>query len=98
MKLVNIIFVLILIVIPITLIILPSNHFDSGNSICISKLILNKNCFGCGMTRGIQHLIHLEIKESMEYNRLSLLVLPILIYLWFKNLKRYICRLNRPTV
>lgn len=65
----------------VILICLPKNFFDSGQSICISVLLLKKECYGCGMTRAIQHLIHLDFKSAYHYNRLSFIVLPLSIYM-----------------
>lgn len=70
------------------LLVLPSNYFDNGQSVCLSVLLLNKECFGCGMTRGIQHLIHFDFLKAYEFNKLSLIVLPLLAYLWFNELIR----------
>jgi hypothetical protein len=48
------------ILIPLVLLILPANFFDTGPDMCISKLAFNKECYGCGMSRGIMHLIHFD--------------------------------------
>jgi hypothetical protein len=73
-----------LLVIPAVLLFLPSDYFDSGESICLSKIILDKECLGCGMTRGVMHTIHFEFKEAWGFNKLTFFLLPILIYYWFK--------------
>jgi len=64
-----------------TLIILPADFFDSGRSICLSVVFLNKQCYGCGMTRAIQHLIHFDFKSAYYFNKLSFIVFPLLVYL-----------------
>lgn len=63
----------------LTLIILPANYFDDGDSVCVSVLLFDVECYGCGLTRAIQHLIHLEFKEAWEYNKLSFAILPLAI-------------------
>lgn len=78
--------ILFLIIGPIVLIILPSDFFDDGQSVCISVLMFDTECYGCGMTRSIMHLIHLEFSEAIEYNKLGLAVFPILFLLWLKLL------------
>jgi len=50
-----------LLLLTITLIVLPGNYFDNGNSKCVSVLLFDKQCYGCGMTRAIQHLIHFDL-------------------------------------
>ena len=74
-----------MIIIPIVLIILPPNFFDNGQSICLSVLLFDKSCLGCGMTRAIQHLIHLDFTSAYNFNKISFLVFPILIFFWIKE-------------
>ena len=37
-------------------------------------------CWGCGLTRGMMHLIHLDFVGAYNYNKLSFLILPLLIF------------------
>ncbi|HEX7413948.1 MAG TPA: DUF2752 domain-containing protein [Bacteroidia bacterium] len=74
-----------LLVFPLVLLLLPANFFDTGQSFCLSKLMLDQECPGCGITRGIQHLIHLDFKEAYSFNKLSFIVLPVLVFVWFKE-------------
>ena len=78
----------ILLIIPIILIILPANFFDEGQSICLSVLLFEKNCYACGMTRAIQHLIHFNFDLAWNFNKLSFIVLPLLIFSYLKEIKR----------
>lgn len=84
----NILYLLVLILIPIVLVILPADFFDSGNSICISIYMFNTECYACGLTRAIQHLIHLDFLIAYELNKLSVIVLPLLLISYFKELVR----------
>ena len=74
----------ILIVAPIILFILPVDYFDYGKSMCVSRLLFDVSCYGCGMTRAIMHLIHFDFEGAMEFNRLSFFVFPLLFILWLK--------------
>lgn len=60
---------------------LPANYFDEGQSICISVLLFDIECFGCGMTRAIQHLLHLDLSGALYYNKFSFVVFPLIIFL-----------------
>ncbi|MCS6790660.1 MAG: DUF2752 domain-containing protein [Bacteroidia bacterium] len=71
---------------PALLLILPADFFDYGPPICPSRLLLNVECPGCGLTRGTQHLLHLEWEKALDYNPLVLITTPILAWLWVKNL------------
>ena len=94
MKLIQYIKLILLILIPITLLILPANFFDDGKSVCLSVMLLDIECYGCGITRAIMHLIHFDLEEALYYNILSFIVLPILIYTWQDLLKGTIKRLK----
>ena len=83
-----------LVTFPFVFLLLPANFFDNGKPICLSQLLAGRECFGCGITRGIMHLIHLELEEAFAYNMLSFIVLPLLCLIWIqwfiKELKLYI--------
>jgi len=74
-----------MIIIPIILLLLPASFFDTGRSICLSVLLLDMECYACGMTRGIMHLIHLDFHTAWEYNKLSYIVFPILSWVYAKE-------------
>ena len=69
---------------PLVLLLLPADFFDNGKSICLSKLLANFECYACGLTRGIMHLIHLEFEEAFAYNMGSFIILPLLIVIWIQ--------------
>lgn len=68
-------------IIGLTLLILPADFFDEGDSVCVSVMFFDLECYACGMTRAIQHLIHLDIQAAYTYNKLSFVVLPLILYL-----------------
>lgn len=67
---------------PVFLLILPADYFDHGESVCLSKSIFNMECYACGLTRAMQHLIHLDFSVAYEYNKLVVAVAPLLALLW----------------
>ena len=79
---------LFLILAPFVLLALPSSFFDSGESICLSLMLFDIECYACGLTRAIQHLIHLEFSIAYEFNKLSFLVFPLLVVFLYQELKR----------
>ena len=82
------IYFFILVLFPIVLVLLPSDFFDKGDTICLSVFLFDKECYACGMTRAIQHLIHFDFLIAYSYNKLSFLALPILIISYFSEIKR----------
>ncbi len=77
-----------LVLVPIVLVLLPADFFDKGETICLSVFFFDKECFACGMTRAIHHLIHFDFLIAYSYNKLSFLVLPILIISYYSEIKR----------
>jgi hypothetical protein len=78
--------IILVITIPLILLILPSDYFDNGSSKCLSVMFFHAECYGCGMTRAIMHLIHGEFMEAFYFNMMSFIVMPLLVYLWLKVL------------
>lgn len=64
----------------IALLLLPADFFDAGPPTCLSVLLFKQTCYGCGMTRACQHLIHFQFQDAWEFNPLSFLVFPVLLY------------------
>ncbi len=73
-----------LILLPIILFILPKTQFDNGPTMCLFTLITGSNCLGCGMTRACMRLIHLDFYGAWEYNKMSFIVFPALIYYYLR--------------
>lgn len=75
--------------IPVALLILPANFFDAYPSICISQLLLKQECYGCGITRASQHAIHFDFGAAWQYNKLFVIVVPLLAWVWFDTARKY---------
>lgn len=78
----------VVLLVPLGLLLLPDSFFDEGQSVCLSVALFHQKCYACGMTRAIQHLIHLDILAAWQYNKLSVIVLPLLIYIWIEEVRR----------
>jgi hypothetical protein len=74
-----------MILLPLILLFLPKTQFDTGPTTCLITLISGYNCLGCGMTRACMRLIHLDIPGAMEFNKLSLIVFPVLCFFYAKE-------------
>jgi hypothetical protein len=61
---------------------LPADFFDTGESMCLSVLFFDLECLGCGLTRGMMYLMHLEFQTAWQFNKLSFIILPIGILFW----------------
>ncbi len=71
------------IIVPVILLVLPADFFDQGQSICLSILLFKQECYACGLTRALMHLIHFEFAEAYYFNILAFIVFPLLAYQWF---------------
>lgn len=87
-KVINYIYICGLLLLPIVLMILPADFFDTGQSVCLSVRFFDLTCYGCGLSRAIQHLIHLDFETAYAYNKLSVVVLPVLLLVWVGECKR----------
>lgn len=81
---------ILLLLLPVLLMLLPADYFDNGQVLCPSKRFLDLECMGCGMTRGIQHLIHFQFEEAWAFNKLSFIVFPVIAYLWLAYVLKWI--------
>ncbi|WP_147362933.1 DUF2752 domain-containing protein [Capnocytophaga canis] len=72
--------------IPIVLMFLPADYFDRGQSVCLSKTLAGIECWGCGLTRAIMHFIHFEFEEAWMFNKLVVIVVPLLFVVWIRSL------------
>jgi hypothetical protein len=75
-----------ILLIPVILYLIPLEWLKEQHSICIYKNLTGHECYGCGMTRAILSAIHFKFANAFQYNKLYLIVLPLLIYLWAKKL------------
>lgn len=72
-------------VLPLVLIVLPANYFDTGRSICLFTLLTDIECYGCGLTRACMHLIHFNFEKAASFNKISFVVFPILCFLYLQE-------------
>ncbi|MCS7078053.1 MAG: DUF2752 domain-containing protein [Bacteroidia bacterium] len=79
---------------PIVLVLLPTDFFDNGRKLCLSVVLFNQTCAGCGMTRAIQHLIHFDFEGAYAYNKLSFIVFPLLVVVWMQEIMRTKRKIN----
>jgi len=73
-------------IIPVVFYFVPLDWLNNQHSVCLYKNITGHECYGCGMTRAIVSAIHFQFKSAYQFNKLFLIVLPLLVYLWAKTL------------
>ena len=60
---------------------IPESWMFAGNTICIFKNLLGLECVGCGMTRALYTLSHGDILKALNFNRLVIIIAPLLFYM-----------------
>lgn len=76
-----------LIAIPVVLLLLPKDYFNEGPSISVFAWFgVEDFMYSTGMTRAVMHLLHFDFVTAAEFNKISFIVLPVLIVVWVKLL------------
>ena len=75
-----------ILIIPAVLYFIPIEWLDNGHPICLVKNIWGVECFGCGITRAIVSVVQLNFEAAYGYNKLIIIVFPLLFYIWFRTL------------
>jgi uncharacterized membrane protein len=55
---------------------------------CLITHVLGVWCAGCGITHAAIDLLHGDVAAAWAHNRLSLLVLPLLLLLYLRHLRK----------
>lgn len=94
-KLFDYAYLVFLILAPVVILLLPADYFDYGPTICPSKRFFDIECFGCGMTRAVMHLVHFDFDSAIYYNKGSLLLAPILSAFWIFWIKNAAIKIRK---
>lgn len=73
------------ILLPFILYAIPLDNILNGESICLWKQCFGIECWGCGITRAIFLALHGYFIEAWKYNKLYVVVMPLLMYIWLHN-------------
>ena len=65
---------------------LPEENLPIPKIPCLFKTLFECECPGCGITRGIKSLLHLQYDISLEYHKLSFIVLFFIFFVTFKQM------------
>ena len=68
---------------------IPESRMFTGNTICLFKNFIGFECVGCGMMRALYLLSHVVVWGAVAFNRLVIIIAPLLIYvLVIQNLRQ----------
>ena len=66
---------------------LPRDVADIISPDCLFSMLFDIDCFGCGMGRALQALLHLDLQSALGFNKLAPIVLLVLAALFLFGLK-----------
>jgi hypothetical protein len=77
----------VLAIVPIVWASVPISFLERAPQVCLWKR-MGLYCWGCGMTRAIASALRGDWTRAWDYNHLSVIVVPLLAYLWLRELRR----------
>ena len=78
-----------LLLFPVLLFFIPVDWLDRQHSICLFKNLTGHECYGCGITRAIVSTIQFHFESAFHYNKLIIIVFPLLVFVWIKTVYKY---------
>lgn len=72
------------ILLPIAFVLIPTSWLEARRPLCLFRMLFHRPCPGCGMTRAVSCVAHGQFKKAFQYNKLVVIVLPILSYSWLQ--------------
>ncbi|WP_418991311.1 DUF2752 domain-containing protein [Alistipes sp.] len=76
---------LFLLAFPVLLYCIPQRLVFGGPTVCLFRNLFGTECYGCGMTRALFSLLHFDLSAAWSYNRLVVVVAPLLAWLYLKE-------------
>lgn len=60
------------------------DHF----SFCLFKNITGRDCYGCGLLRGISACMHFDLRMMIRLNRLNTVTIPLITWIYLLELRK----------
>lgn len=77
-----------LLLLPLIAIIIPFEWIDGdGAGFCLWKNLTGHECYGCGILRAGVSMMQLKFAQSWYFNKLIVVVLPLLGWQWFRQMR-----------
>jgi len=79
---------------PVFLYCVPIEQLNQQHSICLFKNIFGRECWGCGITRAIISAFQFNFAAAFQYNKLVVIVLPLLFFEWLKIIRKLLMEIK----
>jgi len=79
-----------LFLLPFLLSFVSLDKLESKHSICLFKNVFGIECYGCGITKAVIASMQLNFIRAFEYNKLIVVVMPLIVYLWIKEIVKHV--------
>jgi hypothetical protein len=76
-----------MLLIPVIVLLVPLSWVESQHSVCLFRNLTGHECYGCGMTRALSAFMHFRFAEAYHYNKLVIIVFPLLVYIWVTKIR-----------
>jgi len=70
---------------PLALITIPTAWLEGRRSVCLIRNLFGIKCPGCGIIRAMSSIFHGDLKGAIHYNKLVVIVFPLLCYTWLRS-------------
>jgi len=79
---------------PVFLYFIPIDWLNGQLTLCLFKNLTGRECWGCGITRAVISAVQFHFETAFHYNKLIVVVFPLLLYEWIKIVKRLLNNIN----
>lgn len=73
------------VLLPLAFVLIPTAWLEEHRSVCLFRNVFGIKCPGCGMIRALSCVAHGNFSKAFHYNRLVVIVLPLLCSAWLRG-------------
>lgn len=65
---------------------LDYSQLETNRTLCVFHAITGKNCYGCGLLKGVAACMHLDFLKAWQLNHLNVITIPLISYIAFNEI------------
>jgi len=73
------------VLLPFVFFLIPTSWLEKHPPLCLSRILFGVRCPGCGVSRAMSCAVHGNFKKALHYNKLVVIVLPLLACEWWQE-------------